>query len=53
MTTATEREAFKPTAVLITEAAEFQTDGRTAVDPKLVTLLHLDSNDNSGWLFTK
>ncbi len=52
MTTAT-KEAFKPTAVLITEAAEFQTDGRTAVDPKLVTPLHLDSYNNNGWLFTK
>ena len=44
---------FKPTAVLITPDAEFKDGDRTAVDPALVTLLHLDSNENSGWLYTK
>lgn len=50
---ATEKQPFTPTAVLITEAAEFKDGNRTAVDPKLVTLLHLDSNENSGWLYTR
>ena len=43
---------FKPTAVLITPDAEFKRGDRTAVDPELVTLLHLDSEDNSGELYT-
>ena len=44
---------FTPTAVLITADAEFKDGDRTAVDPTLVTLLHLESDDNSGDLFTK
>ena len=52
MATTTEKTPFKPTAVLITPEAEFKDGGRTAVDPELATLLHLDSDDNSGWLFT-
>lgn len=52
MTTATRKE-FTPTAVLITADAEFKDGDRTAVDPALVTLLHLDSDDNSGWLYTR
>src|SRR3990170_2260106 len=44
---------FKPTAVLITPDAEFKDGNRMAVDPKLVTPLHLDSDENSGWLYTK
>ncbi len=50
---ATEKKPFTPTAVLITEAAEFKDGDRTAVDPALVTLLHLDSDENSGWLYTR
>lgn len=50
---ATEKQPFKPTAVLITEAAEFKDGNRIAVDPNHVTLLHLDSNDNAGWLYTR
>jgi len=53
MTTATEKKPFTPSAALITEAAEFKDGDRTAVDPALVTLLHLDSEDNSGWLYTR
>jgi len=45
--------SFTPTAVLITEDAEFLDGGRTCVDPKLVTPLHLDSDTNSGWLYTR
>lgn len=52
MTTAT-RAPFTPTAVLITPEAEWIEGGRTRVDPAKVTLLHLDNNDNSGWLYTK
>jgi hypothetical protein len=52
MTTTTKTE-FKPTAALITPDAEFKIGNRTAVDPDLVTLLHLDSDDNSGWLYTR
>jgi hypothetical protein len=52
MLTKTKTE-FTPTAVLITSDAEFQDAGRTAVDPELVTLLHLDSVNNCGWLFTR
>ena len=44
---------FKPTAVLITPDAEFKDGHRTAVAPDLVTLLHLDSEENSGWLYTR
>jgi hypothetical protein len=54
MTTTTKTKAeFKPTAALITEAAEFQDAGQTRVDPALVTLLHLDSVNNCGWLYTR
>ena len=44
---------FTPTAVLITPDAEWQDGNQTRIDPELVTLLHLDSDDNSGWLYTK
>ena len=44
---------FKPTAVLITPEAEWQDGNQTRVDPARVTLLHLDSDENSGWLYTK
>ncbi len=47
------RAPFKPTAVLITADAEFKDGDRTAVDPTLVTLLHLESDENTGWLYTK
>jgi hypothetical protein len=47
------KTAFTPTAVLITPEDEFTDAGRVCVDPAHVTLLHLDSHDNSGWLFTK
>ena len=43
---------FKPTAVLITPDAEWQDGNQTRVDPEKVTLLHLDSDENSGWLYT-
>ena len=39
--------------MLITPDAEFKDGDRTAVDPDLVTLLHLDSEENSGWLYTR
>ena len=52
--TATETRApFKPTAVLITPEAEWEEGGRTRVDPDKVTLLHLDSKENTGWLYTR
>ncbi len=47
------KEAFKPTAVLITPDAEWKDGNQIRVDPKRVTLLHLDSHDNFGWLFTR
>lgn len=51
--TTTERAPFKPTAVLITPEAEWADSQGTHVDPDKVALLHLDSDDNSGWLYTK
>ena len=51
--TATERAEFKPTAVLISREAEWTDSQGIHVDPDKVTLLHLDSDDNSGWLYTK
>lgn len=53
MTTTIERAPFEPTAVLITSDAEWEEGGRIHVDPSLVTPLHLDSRDNSGWLYTR
>jgi hypothetical protein len=44
---------FHATAVLITPDAEWQDGNQTRVDPEKVTLLYLDSDHNSGWLFTK
>jgi hypothetical protein len=51
---ATEREPFKPVAVLIpADALPPERDHDSVVDPADCTLLHLDSRDNSGWLYTK
>lgn len=53
MTTITDKAPFMPTAVLITPEAEWE-DGRGAhVDPDKAIPLHLDSDDNSGWLYTR
>ncbi|MHB9044362.1 MAG: hypothetical protein ACYC35_00330 [Pirellulales bacterium] len=52
--TATETRApFTPTAVLITAEAEWTDSRGVHVDPDKAIPLHLDSEENSGWLYTR
>ena len=53
MSTATEQDTFTPTAVLIAPEAEWTDSRGVHVDPDKAIPLHLDSHDNSGWLYTR
>lgn len=44
---------FTPTAVLITPEAEWSDRQGDHVDPNMVTPLHLDSDTNTGWFYTR